>query len=166
MATISLVPGEKILCHTKLHWIILARPAVFVLAGLPCLCCALLLAAEPPPGQQSIPPAVMAPFAICGGLFFLSAMMGVIGALIDFARFNFYLTTKRVIFERGIISLKAKEFYLHRVDGVSVEMPSRKSGYGTLIINAGGESIKLPYIADPLEVRDKMQAQISTLKVY
>jgi uncharacterized membrane protein YdbT with pleckstrin-like domain len=77
---------------------------------------------------------------------------------------EFAVTNKRVIVKMGIVQRRTVELMLSRIEGVSVDqsLTGRLGNYGTVTVNGtGGTREVFDEIADPLEFRRQIQAQIT-----
>jgi hypothetical protein len=142
-----LLPGEQIQHRAHLHRIIYLGPAGFV----------ALFAAG-------------AVAAVSAGYGALALLLGTVGALplawtyITYASSEFAVTDKRVIIKIGWIRRHTLETMLAKVEGIGVEQSllGRLLGFGTITVTGtGGTREQFPNIAQPLEFRRQVQAQVS-----
>jgi uncharacterized membrane protein YdbT with pleckstrin-like domain len=79
---------------------------------------------------------------------------------------EFAVTNKRVIVKLGILQRRTVELMLNRIEGVQVEqsLKERIGNFGTVIVNGtGGTRETFNNIADPLEFRRQIQAQLAQI---
>jgi uncharacterized membrane protein YdbT with pleckstrin-like domain len=79
---------------------------------------------------------------------------------------EFAVTNKRVIVKIGVLQRRTVEMMLSRIEGVSVDqsLAGRLGNYGTVTVNGtGGTHEVFNEIADPLEFRRQIQAQLSVM---
>lgn len=83
--------------------------------------------------------------------FFLEPILAIYAA-------EFVITNKRVILKTGIVSRKAFEMNLSKIESVNVDqnIPGRILGYGTItVIGIGGTRESFENISEPLKFRQK-----------
>lgn len=142
-----LLPGERIAHRAHLHKISYVVPAlvsVVILAGA-----AWAIARE----QLWIGLAAAA-----------VALLPLLWAWIDYTSSEFAVTDRRVIIKVGFIQRRTLETMLGKVEGVGVDQTvlGRILGYGMITVTGtGGTREQFAGIADPLEFRRQVQAQIS-----
>ncbi|HUK30782.1 MAG TPA: PH domain-containing protein [Candidatus Acidoferrum sp.] len=146
----NLVPGEKMLYRTRMHWIVLLKPVLFaiVLLFLPG---GLLLWWK---GREMQWPAV--------ALFALGIIVILYGSVRRNAT-EMAVTDKRVIIKQGIASRKTLELVLAKVESIVVSetFMGRMLGYGTLVLRGTGGTYETFYeIAHPSDFRNQVQGQI------
>jgi uncharacterized membrane protein YdbT with pleckstrin-like domain len=140
----QLLPGEKVLYRSKLHWQIFLLPGL--VAGI------LILGAIVAfiDGMTEI------------GLFLLIAA-GVL-ILIPFTRranSEFAVTNKRIIVKLGFFTTRTIELLHSKVETISVYqgLMGKMLGYGDLIVTgSGGTREAFKAVASPLELRRAVQA--------
>jgi len=79
---------------------------------------------------------------------------------------EFAVTTKRVIMKVGVLQRRTVEIMLSKIEGVSVDqtLAGRLGNYGTVVVNGtGGTREAFDQIADPLEFRRQVQAQLARM---
>lgn len=159
----SLVPGERLIYETRLHWVVMLG---HLLVGL------LLLI---------FPGVVLLFFAMRnsemeawkvhsmegGGAALIIIGLIVIG--IGMARRStteMAVTTRRVVIKTGLASRKTIEMLLNKVESIEVSEPAwgRFLGYGSIVvIGTGGTLEPFHLMAHPLEFRSQVQQQIEKL---
>jgi hypothetical protein len=159
----NLVPGEKLIYETRLHWIVmLGHLAVgCLLLGLPGVL--LLYYARSQTGMESGTLHVMEG----GGVVLI--VCGVVAILMGMVRRNateMAVTNRRVVIKTGLASRKTIEMMLNKVESIEVSETAvgRMLGYGTIVvIGTGGTPEPFHKVAHPLEFRSQVQQQIEKL---
>jgi hypothetical protein len=158
----TLVPGEKVVYTTRLHWIVmlghaLAAIVLWAMGGY------LLYYAWRPAEIE----ATSRRLAGYGGPALL--LCGLIVLLAGRIRRNtteMAVTTRRVVVKTGLASRRTIEMLLNKVETIEVSEPGlgRLLGYGSItMIGTGGTSEQFHKIARPLEFRNEVQQQIERL---
>jgi uncharacterized membrane protein YdbT with pleckstrin-like domain len=115
---------------------------------------------------------VAVPLIACVG-WLAGGAAGALTVLVAFATWvklstsEFAVTNKRVIVKVGAINRRTVELMLSKVEGVSVDqtLAGRMGNYGTVrITGTGGTREAFDEIADPLEFRRQLQAQLSRME--
>jgi uncharacterized membrane protein YdbT with pleckstrin-like domain len=159
----NLVPGERVIYKTKLHWSVMLWNIIFgcllfAVAGF------LLYYARNHVETGVNNPNIMEIWAvvlIVGGLVFI-----LIGNLRRSAT-EMAVTNRRVIIKKGLASRTTIEMLLSKVESVEVSEPAlgRMLGYGSIVvIGTGGTSEPFHKIAHPLEFRNQVQQEIEKLR--
>lgn len=160
----TLVPGEKVVYTTRLHWIVMVGHilAAFVLWGLGGY---LAWYAYAHPQME----ASSRHIAGYGGAALL--VCGFIVLFVGSIRRNtteMAVTTRRVVVKTGLASRRTIEMLLNKVETIEVSEPGmgRVLGYGSItMIGTGGTSEGFHKIAKPLVFRNEVQQQIEGLTV-
>ncbi len=150
----NLMPGEEITYEAKLHWALFLRPAWPLLFTL----FFILLAAS-----QSDRNGAGVLYCI-SGIFFVITFFSGLGALITYFTTEFALTNKRVIAKTGWLRRRSVELLLQKVESVGVNQSilGRILGFGTIIVTGtGGTKEPFSNIAAPMELRNRVNAQIA-----
>lgn len=160
----NLVPGEKVIYQTRLHWIVMLGHLLFALLVL-ALPGALLLYYARTLAQAD----VRDPRLIEGAaaVLLVSAAAVVIAGLVRRNATEMAVTTRRVVIKTGIAARKTIEMLLNKVESIEVSETAggRMLGYGTIVvIGTGGTSEPFERIAHPLEFRSQVQLQIEQLQ--
>jgi hypothetical protein len=145
----SLVAGEKVITRAKMHWVIFLSPLFLFMLGFLAI-----------PFSQSKEGSAL---ACLFGLFFLAGIGEAIRVAGIYLTTEFALTNKRIIGKRGWIRRNSLEILLGKVESIGVRQPilGRILNYGTITISgSGGTRQSFPYIALPMELRQKINAQI------
>lgn len=148
----NLLPGEKIVYHASLHWILFLGPFLVLLVGL----FIFIYAAAFSEG--------------CG--FLLSLMCVFVGLLaglsstVTYFTTEFGLTDKRIIAKDGLIRRRSIEMLLTQIESIGVNQAilGRILNYGTItVVGTGGTRERFKAIIDPMELRKQVHAQLTTI---
>ena len=150
----NLIPGERVLYQTGLHWMTLAGPfvlgIVLELAGIGFLWAALT-------DQQRnwlLVPAIL--LVLIGGVVEAAAVL-------QKNSIEMAVTNKRVFIKTGLMTRRTFELLLSKIESIGVEedLWGRMLGYGTVTVRGtGGSPEPFPGISHPLEFRKHVQEQI------
>jgi uncharacterized membrane protein YdbT with pleckstrin-like domain len=145
-----LLPGERVIYETGLHWLIYGRAIlVFAIALL------LVIGSAYAPSDSANMVLIVAGAAALLGLFFY------LGAAIRRISTELAVTDQRVIFKHGIIARHTIEMNRSKVESVDVDQSllGRIFGYGTVMLRGTGGSLEpMVAIADPLTFRSHITA--------
>jgi uncharacterized membrane protein YdbT with pleckstrin-like domain len=103
---------------------------------------------------------------MAGAAAFAAVATGVV-MWVRLASCEFAVTDKRVIVKIGVLQRRTVEMMLGKIEGVSVDqtLVGRIGNYGTVIVNGtGGTREVFDEIADPLEFRRQVQAQLARME--
>jgi membrane protein YdbS with pleckstrin-like domain len=159
----NLVPGERVIYKTKLHWSVMLWNIIFG-----CLLLALggflLYYARTHVGIEvnSVYITEIAAIVLIVGGFVLILVGNLRRSATEMA-----VTNRRVIIKRGLASRTTIEMLLSKVESVEVSEPAfgRMMGYGSIVvIGTGGTSEPFHKMAHPLEFRSQVQQQIEKLR--
>jgi uncharacterized membrane protein YdbT with pleckstrin-like domain len=142
-----LLPGEQVTHRAHLHKIIYLLPGLF--ASLALVGGVVMFATEHP---------------IIGALALLAGAVPLLWTTVEYRSSEFAVTDKRVIAKVGWIQRRTLETMLGKVEGVGVDQSftARLLGFGTITVTGtGGTREQFANIANPLEFRRQVQAQIS-----
>ena len=143
-----LLPGERVLYKTRLHWIRFLRPALLVLLGT-ALGIALYRSVSEPRWLWLIGPAIV--------------LVGVGFGLIHWVELmtsEFAVTSTRVIFKVGLVARYTTELLLAKVEsiGVAQGLAGRLVNYGDItVIGTGGTHEVFRRVRDPIGFRNHVQ---------
>jgi uncharacterized membrane protein YdbT with pleckstrin-like domain len=154
----NLVPGEKVLYKTRLHWIVLLRPLLLALL-FACGGIALLLADY----YTHVEGAERQAMLIAGILLLAFAGVLIASAFIHRNATEVAVSNMRVLIKSGLLERKSIEVLLSKVESIGVEEPAlgRMLGYGSVIIRGtGGTFETFHLISHPNEFRRQVQQQI------
>jgi uncharacterized membrane protein YdbT with pleckstrin-like domain len=142
-----LLPGERVLYRTRLHWGLFIKPTLLILAGISLT---VLLRQVPDPPW----------------LWMVGAAVTVIGlgwALVNYVEMmtsEFAVTTTRLIFKIGLISRYTTELLLSKVESIGVQqgLMGRLLNYGDLTVTGtGGAREVFRRVRDPIGFRNHVQ---------
>jgi len=142
-----LLPGERVLYKTRLHWVLFVKAGLVVLAGV-----ILMLVLRPVPD----PPWLW----MIGGLV---AVIGLVWAFVHYVEVmtsEFAVTTSRLIFKVGLISRYTTELLLGKVESIGVQqgLMGRLLNYGDLIVTGTGAAREVfRRVRDPIGFRNHVQ---------
>jgi hypothetical protein len=158
----SLVPGETVVYHTRLHWTVMLRHillALLLLAGAG----ALLAYFFNHPGLSKtdahLTEGGAAVLLVCG-------IAAIIAGTVRRNATEMAVTTRRVIVKQGILNRKTIEMLLNKIETIEVSEPmaGRMLGYGSItIVGTGGTSEPFHKIAHPLQFRGAVLQQLEKL---
>jgi uncharacterized membrane protein YdbT with pleckstrin-like domain len=142
-----LLPGERVVYKTRLHWILFAKPLAVLVGGA--VLAALLGQVPSPPWLWYVGAAVMA--------------VGLGWALVRFVELRtseFAVTTTRLIFKVGLVARYTTELLLAKVEAVGVRqgLLARLLNYGDLTVTGtGGAREVFRRVRDPIGFRNHVQ---------
>jgi uncharacterized membrane protein YdbT with pleckstrin-like domain len=159
----TLVPGEKVIYTTRLHWIVMVG---HVIIGVTAIVGGAFLFYYANYHRDTLQKPAMHVF-IGGGVVLL-----VTGLVVFFAgsvRRNateMAVTNRRVVIKKGIASRTTIEMLLNKVETIEVNEPTfgRMLGYGSItMVGTGGTPEAFHKMNHPLEFRSAVQQQIEKL---
>jgi uncharacterized membrane protein YdbT with pleckstrin-like domain len=142
-----LLPNERVVYKTRLHWILFSKPALVFLAGV--VLAAVLRRVLDPPWLWYVGLAVVAVGVGWGFVHFVELMTS-----------EFAVTTSRLIFKVGLIARYTTELLLSKVEsiGVTQSLLGRVLNYGDLTVTGtGGAREVFRRVADPIGFRNHVQ---------
>src|SRR5713226_7054326 len=146
----NLLPGEKVIYKTRLHWSVLIGSAslalLLALSGW-----AVLLFADPALRDPELKSMQIAGFV----LLFL-AVCSLVRGLLKRNATEMSVTNRRLVIKTGLLSRRTIELLLGKVESIQVQesFVGRMLGYGTIIVHGtGGTPESFHKIAHPLEFR-------------
>jgi hypothetical protein len=147
----TLGAGERVICSTRLHWIIFAR--VFILLALGVLALSLPTSTN----EQRIF------FNAAGVVLLILVPIAAVRALIALTTTEIAATTRRFVVKRGLFRRAVIEINAGQLESVTVyqSMFGRMLGYGTIIAGGTGSGVDpVAKVSRPLQLRDALN-QIS-----
>jgi uncharacterized membrane protein YdbT with pleckstrin-like domain len=159
----NLVPGEKVIYETRLHWIVMLGHIIVGCLLLDLPGAVLIYYALSENGMETRDAHLM----LGGGVALL--ICGAVVILIGMVRRNateMAVTNRRVVIKTGVVSRKTIEMLLNKVESIEVSETAfgRMLGYGTIVvIGTGGTPEPFHNIARALEFRSQVQQQIEKL---
>ncbi len=145
----NLMNGESILYRARLHWVLFAWPIIWFIV-------AIMFFER---GGDTA--------AAAGGLFMVIAIAKAISSAISFSTSEFAVTNQRVIAKVGFIRRNSIEIFLGKIEAIQVnqDVLGRVLGYGSITVSGtGGTRDPFHNIANPLELRRKIQEQIAIVQ--
>jgi uncharacterized membrane protein YdbT with pleckstrin-like domain len=145
----NLIPGEKLVYRTGLHWSVLVWPMFIALVLIGGAVACLLQKAQA--------------FLFAGIFLLVVAGIVAMSAIIKRKGIEIAVTDRRVMIKTGMASRRSLEIMLPKVESVGIEetMMARALGYGTVVIRGtGGTPEPFQKIAHPAQLRMKVQEQV------
>ena len=142
-----LLPNERVLYKTRLHWILFVKPALVVVAGL--VLGAVLWRVLQPPWLWYVGLAVVLAGLAWSFVHFVELMTS-----------EFAVTTTRLIFKVGLIARYTTELLLSKVESIGVNqgLLGRIFNYGDLTVTGTGGARELFHrVRDPIGFRNHVQ---------
>jgi uncharacterized membrane protein YdbT with pleckstrin-like domain len=158
----NLLTDEHVVYRTHLHWIIFARPILWLLLAF--LLYYLYLTYTP--YLTYMPYLTPNYYQLVIAIPLLIAIFEAIPKLVLYNTSEFGVTDKRVIVKTGFIRVNSSENFLQKVENIQVHQSiwGRILGYGTIIIiGTGGTQEPFYLIHDPLMFRKQVQEQVGVL---
>jgi hypothetical protein len=159
----NLVPGERVIYQTRLHWIVMLG---HIILGL------LMLAG----GGFALYYAYMQRAEIqitnlhmtegAGVVLLFTGLLVLIMGSVRRNATEMAVTNRRVVIKTGLAARRTIEMLLQKVESVQITEPAmgRMLGYGSiLVIGTGGTSEPFHKMAHPLVFRSQVQQQIEKL---
>lgn len=150
-----LLPGERVLYKTRLHWVLFARPALVFLIGAGLTVAVRYMEAQPEAARWA------------GWIGFGIMAIGFLWGFVHWVELRtseFAVTTTRVIFKVGLVARYTTELLLSKVESIAVQqsLTGRILDYGDLtVIGTGGTREVFRRVRDPITFRNYVQ-QVST----
>jgi len=141
----TLLPDEHVVYRTRLHWIIFARAALVLIAGV-----AVLIAFHAVP--------------LAGAAVMAVGVAMLIPPLIAYQTTELGVTNKRMIVKVGFVRRRTLELLLRQVEALSVDqtLSGRMLGYGTITLSGTGGVREIYHrVREPLELRRRIQGQVA-----
>ena len=150
-----LLPGERVLYKTRLHWVLFARPALVFLIGAGLTVAVRYMEAQPEAARWA--------GWIGLGIMAIGLFWGFVH-WVELRTSEFAVTTTRVIFKVGLVARYTTELLLSKVESIAVQqsLTGRILDYGDLtVIGTGGTREVFRRVRDPITFRNYVQ-QVST----
>jgi uncharacterized membrane protein YdbT with pleckstrin-like domain len=158
----NLIPGEKIMYRTGIHWSVLVGPTI-VAAIIAAPGIALLAYRDRIAGNQIPVDAV----AAAGIALLVVAAIVLAYNVIKRNATEIAVTDRRVIIKTGMTSRRSLEIMIAKVESIGIDetVMGRVLGYGTVVIHGtGGTPEPFRKIAHPSEFRREVQQQVDGAK--
>jgi len=136
----NLLPGERVVYKSQLHWSIFLRSSLIAVVGI------ALLAIQP----------------MLGALVFLLGLILALPVFIRYKTSEFGITTKRVVIKVGFIQRRTVELLLRQIEAIAVDqsLMGRMMNFGSITLSGtGGVREIFHNIAAPLDFRHQIQSQ-------
>jgi uncharacterized membrane protein YdbT with pleckstrin-like domain len=146
-----LLPGERVLYKTRLHWVLFARPALVFLIGAGLTVAVRSVEAQPEAARWA--------GWIGLGIMAIGLLWGFVH-WVELRTSEFAVTTTRVIFKVGLVARYTTELLLSKVESIAVQqsLTGRILGYGDLtVIGTGGTREVFRRVRDPITFRNYVQ---------
>ena len=140
----NLIAGESVTYRTRLHWLMLAPPALLFVIWLPL---AWYLA------QGEWAALAWVPIAL--------GVVALLPAIIKRQSSDFAVTNKRVMMKTGVFTTRSVELFLSKVEAIAVDQSllGKMFGYGDIAITgSGGTSEAFSHIQGPMQFRRAVQS--------
>lgn len=146
-----LMPNERVVYAANLHGIVYIHLCIFVIV----FCGVLLL-----PFDIAIELRI--------ALLVVVILIAIIWCVIINGGKQYVVTTKRLIFKRGIIKRSSYELLLWRCESLQIEQSfwGRLMNYGTVIVTVGQCSNRYEMIKSPLDFSLNIHQQIDNNKTF
>ena len=147
----TLQPGETVIYHTRLHWIVFLPAITVVVAGI----VAIIFSSRA--GEETLVNLVK---TVGYALILFSAFLAA-SVWIQFISTEMAITNRRVVAKVGFIWRRTIEMERQKVESVSVDQSilGRLLDYGTIIVRGTGSTLEpMANIDSPLEFRNKLLA--------
>lgn len=154
-----LLPGERVIYTTGLHWLVYGR--AFVLLAIAAVLAIFSVANLDDPNLTAI---AMGGLALAAFVALLG-LLSFIAAAIRRSTTELAVTDQRVILKRGVIARHTIEMNRSKVESVDVDQSvlGRIFGYGTVLVRGTGGSLEpMQSISDPLRFRSHITADASS----
>jgi len=142
-----LLPDERVLYKTRLHWVLYLKAMLLTLVGI-VLAIILAQVADPPWAWY-----VGVGVAVIGILWWLVRW-------VELRTSEFAVTSMRLIFKVGLVARYTTELLLAKVESISVTqgLLGRMLNYGDLIVTGtGGAREVFARVHDPVSFRNEVQ---------
>jgi uncharacterized membrane protein YdbT with pleckstrin-like domain len=143
----NLLPDERVVYRTRLHWVLFVKPMALTLLGL-VLTVGLAQLQEPPW------------FWYIGAAVLAAGLLWTLVHWVELMTSEFAVTTSRLIFKIGLIARYTTELLLAKVEsiGVNQSLVGRVLNFGDLtVIGTGGTREVFRRVRDPIGFRNHVQ---------
>ena len=150
-----LLPGERVLYKTRLHWVLFIRPVLVFLVGA-----GLAIAVHQMSGAKEAQGDAARWAGWVGiGIMAIGLLWGFVH-WVELRTSEFAVTTTRVIFKVGLVARYTTELLLTKVESIAVQqsLTGRILGFGDLtVIGTGGTREIFRRVRDPIGFRNYVQ---------
>jgi uncharacterized membrane protein YdbT with pleckstrin-like domain len=141
----NLIAGERVVYRTRLHWLVLLMPVLFVAVVLLPLTWYL--------ADGSYRAFAWIPLVL--------ALLVLLPAIVKRQSSDFAVTNKRVMMKAGVFTTHSVELLLNKIEAISVNQTfvGRLFGYGDIVVTgSGGTREAFAHIQGPLQFRRAVQS--------
>lgn len=159
----NLIPEERLVYQTRLHWIVMLRH--LLLTAVLLAICGALLAFYLLDQSRFGPTSALAIEGAAAALF-VAGLVAIVAGAVRRNATEMAVTTRRVVVKQGILSRKTIEMLLNKIEAIEVSESTlgRMLGYGSItVIGTGGTSEPFHKMAQPLKFRSEVQQQLEKL---
>jgi uncharacterized membrane protein YdbT with pleckstrin-like domain len=158
----NLIPGEKLIYRTGVHWSVLFGPAI--LAAIIVVPAIAILAFR----DEIVAKGMSVNAADIVAAAFIVVAVAIFGyCVIQKNATEIAVTDRRVIIKTGMASRRSLEIMLAKVESIGIDetLMGRMLGYGTVVIHGtGGTPEPFRKIAHPSEFRMAVQQRVDVAK--
>ena len=140
----NLLAGERVVYRTRLYWLLLAWPVVFLIVAAVAVGCLA--------GTDQWNDLAWIPLGV--------VVLILLGAVIKRQSSDFAVTNKRVLMKIGVFSTRSTELFLNKIEAIAVHqsLAGRMLRYGDIVITgSGGTHEEFHDIQSPLAFRRAVQ---------
>jgi hypothetical protein len=159
----NLVPGERVVYRTRLHWIVMLGRVVLALIFLALGCYLFFYVYQ----HGELQPTNLHVWEGAGVACLVIALIVFVTGTIRRNATEMAVTNRRVVIKTGLASRRTIEMLLNKVETIEISEPAmgRMLGYGSIqIIGTGGTNEPFHRMANPLEFRNAVQQEIEKLR--
>lgn len=141
----NLIAGERVVYRTRLHWLVLVAPILFLVVLM--LPLAWFMAQGSWQGYAWLP--------------ILVGVLALVPAIIRRQSSDFAVTNKRVMMKAGVFTTRSVELLLNKIEAIAVNQSfvGRMFGYGDIVVTgSGGTREAFGHIQGPMEFRRAVQS--------
>jgi uncharacterized membrane protein YdbT with pleckstrin-like domain len=142
-----LLPGERVVYRTRLHWVLFVKPVLLILVGA--VLAVLLRKVAEPPWLWMVGVAVV-----------LAGLGWWLVHYVELMTSEFAVTSSRLILKVGLISRYTTELLLTKVESIGVQqgLSGRVLNFGDLTVTGtGGAREVFRRVRDPIGFRNHVQ---------
>ena len=150
-----LLPDERVLYKTRLHWIMLFRSCLLVLVGL-----AVVAASWWAQGSSPSWGYAQTGLRYLGGALTGAGVLWLLVHYVEMMTSEFAVTSVRLILKVGLVARYTTELLVSKVEsiGVGQSLGGRLLGFGDLTVTGtGGAREVFRRVKDPIEFRNQVQ---------
>ncbi|HEX4005271.1 MAG TPA: PH domain-containing protein [Acidobacteriaceae bacterium] len=159
----NLVPGERVVYKTRLHWIVMLGRLVLAILFLAGGVYLFYYAYQ----HQAMPPNQLHLWEGAGVACVAIALVVFVMGTVRRNATEMAVTNRRVVIKTGLASRRTIEMLLNKVETIEIAEPAmgRILGYGSIqLVGTGGTNEPFHRMAHPLEFRNAVQQEIEKLR--